>query len=153
MTKVMNPDNPEINRSLTEHGLRPTYSRRLILSLLAEKNDHPTTDGIIHALRDRGYPMSAATLYQNLNKLVEAGLLIRMMDANGLMRFDANLSPHHHLVCSQCANTIDVKINDNLLLQNSPMDFQSGAPLSDWDIHFTQIELKGICPDCNKNRN
>ncbi len=148
----MNPDDPDLSRSLTEHGLRPTYARRLVLALLGEKNDHPTTDGIIQALRDRGCPVSPATLYQNLNKLVEVGLLTRLMDTNGLMRFDANLAPHHHLICNQCANMVDVKINDKLLLQQCPVNFQSGDPLSDWDIHFTHAELKGICPDCREKK-
>jgi Fe2+ or Zn2+ uptake regulation protein len=152
--KIMNPDDPNLNRILTEHGLRPTYARRLVLSLLGEKNDHPNTDGILQALRDKGYPVSTATLYQNLNKLVEVGLLIRLTDTNGLMRFDANLAPHHHLICKQCANMIDVNINDKPILKHSPVDFQSGNILSDWDIHFSHVELKGICPDCQeKNKN
>jgi Fe2+ or Zn2+ uptake regulation protein len=89
----MNPDNPELFKRLHEHGLRPTEARRLVLALLDEKNNHPSSEGIISALRNKGYPISIATLYQNLNNLVEAGLLIRIKGPDGLMRFDANLTP------------------------------------------------------------
>jgi Fur family ferric uptake transcriptional regulator/Fur family peroxide stress response transcriptional regulator len=69
----MNPDNPELFKRLREHSLRPTKARRLVLALLDKKNDHLGPEGILKALRDNGHPISIATLYQNLNNLVEAG--------------------------------------------------------------------------------
>ena len=94
--------------------------------------------------------MSVATLYQNLNNLVEAGLLIRIKGPDGLMRFDANLDPHHHLVCDTCGKMIDVRINRETQLQQSPIEYQTGNSLSDWHINYINIEFKGTCPDCQK---
>ena len=147
---MMNPDNPEVSNRLREHGLRPTEARRLVLALLGDKNDHLNPEGIMKALRNKGHPMSVATLYQNLNNLVEAGLLIRIKGPDGLMRFDANLDPHHHLVCDTCGKMIDVRINRETQLQQSPIEYQTGNSLSDWHINYINIEFKGICPDCQK---
>lgn len=147
---MMNPDNPEVSERLREHGLRPTKARRLVLALLGDKNDHLNPEGIMAALRNKGYPMSVATLYQNLNNLVEAGLLIRIKGPDGLMRFDANLDPHHHLVCDTCGKMIDVRINHKTQIQQSAVDYQTGNSLSDWHINHINIELKGTCPDCKK---
>jgi Fur family peroxide stress response transcriptional regulator len=144
----MNPDNPELLKRLREHEMRPTEARRLILALLGEKNDHLTPEGILKALQNHGYPMSIATLYQNLNKLVEAGLLISIKDPNGLTRLDANLAPHHHLVCKTCGRMVDVKINQENHLQKYPVDFQTGISLSEWHINHVNIEFQGTCPDC-----
>lgn len=146
----MNPDNPEVSKRLREHGLRPTGARRLVLALLGDKNDHLNPERIMKTLRNKGYPMSVATLYQNLNNLVEAGLLIRIKGPDGLMRFDTNLDPHHHLVCETCGKMIDVRINRETQLQQSPIDYQTGDSLSDWHINHINIEFKGTCPDCQK---
>lgn len=144
----MNPDNPELFKRLREHGLRPTEARRLVLALLDEKNNHPSSEGIISALRNKGYPISIATLYQNLNNLVEAGILIRIKGPDGLMRFDANLTPHHHLICEKCGKMIDVTINRKTLLPKCPFDYQTNNPLSDWRINHIKLEFNGTCPDC-----
>jgi Fe2+ or Zn2+ uptake regulation protein len=146
----MDIDNPELFRRLREHGLRSTEARRLVLALLSEENGHPSTDGIIKALRERGFPVSIATLYQNLDKLVEAALLIRIKGPDGLMRFDANLAPHHHLVCDSCGKMVDAKMNREALLQESPVVFQSGISLTGWHIDNLKIEYHGICPNCRK---
>lgn len=150
MGNKLNPDDPDLTQRLLEHGLRPTYARRLVLSLLEEKNEHPSTEGILKNLRDRGYRMSTATLYQNLNKLVEVGLLIRLSDNDGLMRFDANLTPHHHLNCTSCSQMVDISLNDSQLLQKKPVDFVSGNTMKNWHIDFAKIELNGTCPNCRK---
>jgi len=146
----MNPDNPQLFRRLREHGVRPTEARRLVLALLEEKNHHPSTEGIIKALRDKGFNVSVATLYQNLNKLVEAGLLVRIKGPDNLMRFDANLAPHHHLVCIKCGKIVDLKNNEGSLFQKFPLDYQTGTSLSDWHIDAIKIEFNGTCPDCRQ---
>lgn len=152
MKKKLNPDDSALTQRLVEHGLRPTYARRLVLSLLDEKNEHPSTDGILKSLRKRGYRMSPATLYQNLNKLVEAGLLHRLIDIDGLMRFDANLTPHHHLTCNSCGKMADISLDDTKLMQHKPVDFRSGSTMDDWHIAFAKIELNGTCPACRKKK-
>lgn len=119
-----------------------------MLALLTEENDHPSTDGIIKALRERGFPVSLATLYQNLDKLAEAGLLIRIKDHDGLMRFDANLASHYHLACDSCGRIVDVKMNRESLLQEIPVAFQSGQSLTGWHIETLKLEYHGICPSC-----
>lgn len=144
----MNPDHPQLFKRLKEHGVRPTVARRLVLALLNDKNDHLSTEGIIKALQDKGFAVSIATLYQTLNKLVAAGLLLRIKGPDDLMRFDANLTPHHHLVCTKCGKIVDVRNNEEQLLQKTPEDYQTGATLSDWHLDYIKVEFNGTCPDC-----
>jgi Fur family peroxide stress response transcriptional regulator len=66
------------------------------------------------------------------------------------MRYDANLAPHHHLVCVKCNRIVDVRNNEEPLLQKSPVDYQTGVSLSDWHIDYIKIEFNGTCPDCRK---
>jgi Fur family peroxide stress response transcriptional regulator len=147
---MMNSEDPQLFKRLRLHGVRPTESRRLVLALLNKKNDHLSTEGIIKALQNKGFKVSVATLYQNLNKLVEAGLLVCIKGPDDLMRFDANLAPHNHLVCIKCGKIVDVRNNDKQLLKKTPVDYQTGISLSDWHIDHIKIEYNGTCPDCRK---
>jgi Fe2+ or Zn2+ uptake regulation protein len=147
----MNPDNLEIKKKLIEHGMRPTRARCLVMTLLKNNNGHLSTEGIIRTLRKKGYPVSVATLYQNLNKLVESGLLTRIKGTDGLMRFDANLAHHHHLTCENCGRMVDVKIGQETLLAKPPFAYHTGNSLPDWQIDHIKIEFKGICPVCREN--
>lgn len=146
----MNHDDPELKHRLREHGLRPTRARCLVLALLKDNNGHLSTDGIIQALSSKGYPVSIATLYQNLNKMVDSGLLIRIKGPDGLMRFDANLAPHHHLTCEKCGRIVDVRIGQETLLEQPPLAYQTGNSLTDWQINHIKIEFKGTCPTCRE---
>jgi len=146
----MNIDTPELSKRMLDHDLRPTEARRVILALLSEKNDHLSTEGIIKALQAKGYPLSIATLYQNLEKLVEAGLLVRIKGVDGIMRFDANLSPHHHLICHSCGKMTDVRIDGEIDEFRFPLDYHSGQKVSDWHVDDIKIEYRGTCPKCQK---
>ncbi len=146
----MDIEKPQLIEQLNNHNLRPTEARRLVLALLMENNDHPNTDQIIRSLYDKGFKVSIATLYQNLEKLVEVGLLIRIKGPDGVMRFDANIQPHHHLICDICGKMTDIKINGDTLPTHHPIDFQTGLPVEGWDIDHIKIEYKGTCSNCKK---
>jgi len=144
----MNSNHPELLKNLEKHGLRATRARRLILALLNEDNGHLSVEDIIQALRAKGTPVSIATLYQNLNALVDAELLKRIKGPDNLVRYDANLAPHFHIICKKCGRMQDVKIGRNNVLADRPVDYQTGNKLLDWDIHDIKIEYKGTCPYC-----
>ncbi|HOU02964.1 MAG TPA: transcriptional repressor [Bacteroidales bacterium] len=45
--------------------------------------------------------MSIATVYKVLDTLAEKDLLIKVKNEKGIMRYDAVLSHHHHLYCTE----------------------------------------------------
>jgi Fur family ferric uptake transcriptional regulator len=51
---------------------------------------------------------SPATVYRVLESLVRDGLLRRVSTTGGAGRFDANLTPHQHLICRVCGRMTDV---------------------------------------------
>ena len=132
---------------LHQSGLRPTRARRIILELLAEKNRHFTPEEMLETLRERGQPLSIATLYQNLAKLVEKGLVIKIVGLDGSFRYDFNHEPHNHMVCQRCGKIVDVVVE-------APMDQVKVKPhdeaeaVSQWQILEHRIELIGLCPEC-----
>ena len=135
---------------IKERGLRATPARRKIMTLLHAKENHLSTNEILVKLNKSRNPTSAATLYQNLAKLTEAGLISRFLTANGTIKYDSNLSVHHHLVCNKCGKILDVSIGKNAESRVKPSDFSTGKPVKGWKVHGFQYVLKGICPECLK---
>ncbi len=135
-------------QKLGELGLRSTKARVLILSFLAKRRDHPTAEDILQGLRKQGHQVGPATLYQNLGKLADAGLIARLNGPDGLMHFDGNVAPHPHLACLQCGAIIDVEVDICAIQELKPTDPDTGEPISGWSLEEIQLELKGICPNC-----
>lgn len=139
-----------LTSKLCERGLRTTKARLLILSFLAERIDHPTADNILRILRDRGHELGPATLYQNLGKLADAGLVARLTGPDGLMHFDATVKAHPHLACIKCGQIVDVEVKEDLLKDLVPVCPHTNKPLHGWRLEDVQIELRGVCPACRE---
>jgi Fe2+ or Zn2+ uptake regulation protein len=127
-------------------------ARRQILTLLIEYQNHASADELLTALRRKGHKASPATLYQNLANLVEAGLLKRFTGADGLVRYDSNLMPHHHLICIRCGKVEDALIGRTGKDAVRPLVLETGKPPAGWKLDGLMLEFKGVCPDCLKKR-
>ena len=133
---------------LLARGLRPTRARLWILGELGGRDDHPTAEMLLEASRRGDHPLSTATLYQNLNRLAEVGLLRRFPGPRGIMRFEADLGPHHHLVCAACGLVLDAQLDEEQVRRLQPVEARTGAPITRWTLQAARIELCGLCPDC-----
>ncbi len=84
----------------------------VIFHILAGDNLHMTADEIYQKAKAE-YPMlSPATVYRNMEQLVEAGLLSHLDLGGPSTRYDTNLEEHHHFVCEKCGKVIDVYLKD-----------------------------------------
>ncbi len=128
-------------------GVRATQARTAIMDYLVESGTHPNTEELNAALAEKGLKIPAATLYQNLEKLTSAGLLIRFASSDGQVRYDANLAHHHHMICTVCHRVADIRIA-NPLSSLAIFDARTGDPVLRWTFENAEIELKGRCPDC-----
>lgn len=137
----------DIDDLLRSHGLRPTKARRLLLAHLKSTTRHPSAEEITDQLRRDGVGIGVATVYQNLSRLVDAGLLIRLSGSNGCSRYDADVSSHDHAVCERCGRVADFDPGPrvrNALEEVSPCE----TGLGEWSLTRTSVEMLGICPEC-----
>ena len=88
--------------------MRVTPQRLAVYRVLAEQTSHPTAERVSAAVRERMRSLSPATVYRILDSLREAGLIRRVSTYAGVARYDANLAPHHHLVCRLCGEMTDL---------------------------------------------
>jgi Fur family peroxide stress response transcriptional regulator len=117
-----------------------TPQRRAIVEYLARAAGHPTADDVYRAVNKR-FPMtSRATVYNTLRMLKEAGLVGEMQEG-AAVRYDPNLSAHHHFVCTSCGAVQDFEF-DSAGIRAAVM--LKGAPRVD----SCQMTLRGLCARC-----
>lgn len=122
--------------------MRPTPVRLLILQVLAESRDHPSTDELFYRITRRGESTGLATVYQNLEKLVQAGLVREISGDDGLKRYDGNLDAHQHMVCEETGRIYDVQVDPETLKSLRPLDPETGKPLKDWEVGEVRVTFR-----------
>lgn len=121
---------------------RLTPARRLVLRILEESGRHLTAAEVYQEARARSQPLSYATIYNALNRLVAMGLVRRLEWGEGPARFDRRQEPHAHVVCQRCGRVQDVDLPalGEVLAQ---VQRTTAFTLSGCDLRFT-----GLCPAC-----
>ena len=120
------------------------YSRQRVQILTALKAHpvHPTADELWHALKAEDPRLSLATVYRNLNQMVQLGLVRKITGLDAKDHFDHTLQPHDHFICTACGCVQDVPwaaAADMRVVANDVL----GA-----DAEVREINLKGLCPTC-----
>ena len=87
---------------------RFSKKRQAIYDCLRSTTSHPTADWIYHQLHPDFPDLSLGTVYRNLSQLKNAGLIQSVGVVAGQERFDANISPHTHLICKDCGTVRDL---------------------------------------------
>jgi len=139
-----NKENLQILISLSkERGLKLTPQRMVIFQILSEANQHITVDEVYKRAKEE-YPMlSLATVYRNMEQMVESDLL-KHLDLGGTsMRYDTNLEKHHHFVCTKCGKVSDVYLDK----VNYSLD-ESRSRLGKAQINSLDLHLQGTCGEC-----
>jgi Fur family peroxide stress response transcriptional regulator len=123
-------------------GVKRTPQRLEIYREAARTADHPSLEMIHRNVRKRMPTISLDTVYRTLSLLRELGLVRTVSPHPDRVRFDANLSPHHHFVCTACGLTRDFHdpALDALSIPSSARAFGS--------VESAQLEVRGQCQAC-----
>ena len=104
---------------------------------------HATNSMLLNELR-RIFPgLSATTVHRATARLADRGEIgLAPATKDGSMRYDANLKPHDHFVCSDCDNLLDINVKSKLLpiLESYVADCQLSGSLT----------ISGTCKNCIK---
>lgn len=132
---------------LRRAGVKLTHQRMEIFREVAKSSDHPDAETIYKGVRKRVPTISLDTVYRTLWLLLDLGLLATLGHPRNRVRFDANMSPHHHFRCVQCGMVSDFYSNelDQLKIPDSVNALGS--------VEKTQVEVKGVCLQCSQGNN
>ena len=115
-----------------------TKYEKQIYEIVCNSREHPTAEQVLAALRKIYTNVSQATVYNNLKKLNEEGLIRKVVIAGSPDRYDRT-TKHDHLVCQRCGKLADVRFED----LTSSLRTQLGVePL------FYDLKVYYICPEC-----
>lgn len=125
-------------------GIKLTHQRLEIFRAVATSVDHPSAEVVLKALKPRMPTVSLDTVYRTLWLLGDLGLVSTLGPKREVVRFDANLTQHHHYICVRCGLARDFESDDlnALRIPESVAEFGS--------IDATHVEVRGICSRCAK---
>ena len=142
MAQSMNTLSAEaIVDKLKSQGLRVTPQRFAVYANLLGRTDHPTVEQLLLDLNKAGPVSSQATVYNSLQALREVGLVREVLLEEGVVRYDANVDPHHHFRCHQCGYIED--ISWEAFKDLSKATLRSGLKPSSYEV-----TVLGICDRC-----
>lgn len=121
-------------------GGRSTAQRRAIFDTIRHSHHHPTADEIYREVNRHLPVTSRATVYNTLNRLKQSGV-VHELHEGGVRRFDANMEPHHHFICTVCGRIDDVGWDQ--LPELRPV-------LKGTRIESYSVTLRGVCQSCKR---
>jgi Fur family peroxide stress response transcriptional regulator len=131
-----------LRRVFFESGCKPTPQRVAIYSHLLSCKDHPCAETIHRRVSAKMPTISLETVYRSLNKFEQIGMISRVHTTIRQGRFDANLTPHSHVICVQCDAIQDMDLSEADLGR-----IQHGV--NGWGrVDSINLVLTGVCRKC-----
>lgn len=97
-----------LREMLTKAGLKATGPRLLVLQTVLEgKIHHPNAEQVYEVVKQKSPSVTLATVYKNLESLVQANLINRVWSEDGQKRFDTRHTDHAHIHCTNTKEIID----------------------------------------------
>jgi len=146
--KIASEHIDHFKQALQAESLRLTSQRLAVLEDILASDDHRECDDIFLSLRERGVPVSRATIYRTLDIMEKVGFVRKMDIGDGRFRYKNRLaqSHHDHLICLECGRIIefvDRGIERRQELLSKEYDFQLIR-----HVH----QLFGICRECRTKK-
>jgi len=124
---------------------RDTRQRQVIIETLRGLRTHPNADEVYRLVKRRLPRISLATVYRNLERLSEEGVIQKVYCA-GQRRFDGDPAAHCHVRCECCGRIDDIECQVPVHLRK-PFRHRTGYRIT--GHHF---EFLGLCPRCQGKR-
>lgn len=120
--------------------------REVIQHIVLSHKIHPTADMVYRLLHEEYPNISLATVYRNLNKLTEIGVISKITIPNASDRFDGTVMEHYHMICSCCGEVFDCPITPFSEI-DSAIEKETG-----FSVAYHQLLVYGMCKQCNKRK-
>jgi len=129
-----------------DKGIRLTPQRIAILKFLEGNTDHPAAEDIYRKVRRRYPTISFATVYNTLQTLTEKGDLLEITIDPTRRHYDPNTTPHHHIVCTDCNEIMDVFVDYSDVLTLPSYVLREFKPVGN------HVDFYGVCRKCQKKK-
>ena len=129
---------------LNNTDLKTTGQRAVILDIIRAGKGHLDADDIHRRAQKKLPRLSLSTVYRTLQKFKSSGLIEeRHLEDNHHHYEISRKEEHHHLICSGCGKVVEFKLPLAKIVENLPQT-------DGFDITGSEIQLTGVCADCQK---
>lgn len=132
----------EVLALVRARGGRATSSRRVLLEVIFEADDHLSAEDIAALVQRRAPEVHLSTIYRNLEELQSLGVVVHTHLGHGPATYQLASLAHAHFICADCGRMIE-----------APDELFSGLARSARDrLGFTidphHFAILGRCADC-----
>ena len=128
-------------------NLKYSRQRECIREFIANAKDHPTADTVYEQIRKEFPNISLGTVYRNLSLLVELGEISKISTGEGPDRFDYDVKPHSHFICTECHCIQDLRVTGLNCVKDKAAENFDGIITGHSTIFY------GICKKCLEKKN
>lgn len=125
---------------------RNTPQRALVLEVVRSLRNHPTSSEVFQEASLRRENISKATVYRNLDVLVQAGQLRKIEMPERAARYDATLTPHGHAYCRICGSVHDVYLSEKEDITQLITENHGFA------VEGYRVVFDGVCEVCTEKK-
>ena len=126
---------------LQKYNLKATPQRLEIVNVLSI-HGHMSINELYSTLLVKFPSISLATIYKNINIMLEKGFLLEVKLSDQKNVFELVKNNHSHVVCLKCTDIIDIDLNIEAILHEV-------KSISDYKIESNSLIFNGICPRCS----
>jgi Fur family peroxide stress response transcriptional regulator len=142
VAKTILTNKADLWQKLEKKGVRQTQQREAVLDYLSQVHNHPTAEDVFLAVKRKLPKISLATVYKNLEALVESNVASKLTYGDGSARYDIRTDHHYHTRCLNCG-----KVSDLEAQQSAPW-LERIKPGQHFKVVDYRLEVLGYCRDC-----
>ena len=143
---ALNQEREEFLHYLRDNGHRVTSERLRLFDEIFSQHGHIDAEQLLESLQEREVKISRATVYRNLDLLVECGLVRRhRLGRRRYLYEHVHPGQHHdHLVCTECGRVVEFVSPGISALQVEICRAHGFEP----SRH--QLQIFGVCTRCTQ---
>ena len=137
----------DLKQVLSEHGLKATHQRILILEAFIQAKEHPTAEILYNDAKEKSPSLSLGTVYKALDAFTDVGLVQKVKTDEDTVRYDVKTDNHHHIFCHKTNRIIDYEDEE---LEALLRDYFQRKQIENFKIEDIQLQVTGHIEDENK---
>lgn len=142
--KQLHERREDLRQHLHAQGSQLTPQRAAVFEYLSGVEHHPTAEEVYLAVRPKLPRLSLATVYKNLEALVNCGVASKLTYGDAAARYDIRTDHHYHTRCLDCGKLWDLEARDGSEI------IKRIKPQPGFEVQDYRVELLGRCQECRR---
>lgn len=147
ITKLKEQVKAELAEYLSKGNHRNTPERYAILEHIYTASGHCDMDSLYISMKNDGFRVSRATLYNTMELLLDSGLVVKHQFGDNVARYEKAYGNenHDHIICLVCGAVKECKNLNVFTLAEQ-------KKIKRFKVSYYSMYIYGICSKCEKQK-